>query len=193
MIGAFSPTANMTGYLILLDRLLYYPGITAGVTTLQALTNTNTLSRETTGRGVRAFLEVQVILGAGTPTATILYTDDGGVAGNSSVVTSITTAPVGRIIPTTMYFPLAAGDNGMRSVQSIQFSGVQTGTFCLVLAEELAILPLPQVGLWSERELVAQVNTLPRIGDGACLMWAVVHAGAPATPTMMGSIDSIFG
>lgn len=32
--------------------------------------------------------------------------------------------------------------------------------------------------MWSERDLVNQINSLPRIADGACLAWMLFSAGA---------------
>jgi len=35
--------------------------------------------------------------------------------------------------------------------------------------------------MWSERDLVNQINSAPKIADGACLAWMVFGAGATTT------------
>lgn len=42
-------------------------------------------------------------------------------------------------------------------------------------------LILPATGVWSEKDLVNQVPSLPRIEDGACLAWLLFGVGATTT------------
>jgi hypothetical protein len=93
------------------------------------------------------------------------------------------------------FIPLAAGDQGILSVQTIQFSATMTsGVMNLVLCKPLLTLPITTVGVASERDLVNQLPSMPRVYDGANLQW-LIYAGA-ATPTnssFFGHIDSAWG
>jgi hypothetical protein len=181
-----------TGTLFLWDRLLYYPGIdhsTAGATNF---TNGVALPRYTTGAGVYAFLEVTTVLGAAAHTMTLTYTDDAGNAGNSSGAVTITpSTAVEGICHAQMVFPMAAGDKGIRSVQTITQAtgGAPTGISTLVLARLLATIPLPTANVSSVQDLVRGPQiALPEINDDACLMWTYLPSSTGTTPTFSGVI-----
>jgi hypothetical protein len=42
-------------------------------------------------------------------------------------------------------------------------------------------LALPVTGMWSERDLVNQLPSLPQVMDGACLQWMIMSTGATTT------------
>jgi hypothetical protein len=189
-VAALQTSGN--GTLFLWDRLLYYPGIdhsTAGAT---ALTNGVALPRYTTGAGVYAFLEVTTVIGAAAHTMTLTYTDDAGNAGNSTGAVTITpSAPVESLCHAQMVFPLATGDKGIRSVQTITqaTAGAPTGVSTLVLARLLATIPLPTANVSTVQDLVRGPQiALPEINDDACLMWTYLGSSAGTTPTFSGMI-----
>ena len=78
--------------------------------------------------------------------------------------------------------PLQGGDTGVRSIQSLTLSGgtayTGSGVLAVCLVKPLADISIPVSGMWSERDLVNQINSLPKIADGACLAWMVFSAGA---------------
>lgn len=207
-ISAYSAAATtMPAVFMLVDLLGFYPITTVTTTGNQTLNNTVTLPRYTDGAGVQAFLTPSTVMGAGTPTVSITYTNSLGTGSkntpSSPALPSINaTAPVTQIAYSGTgsgkygpFLPLAAGDAGIRSVQSINFSATMTsGVQNLVLCRPLVTLPMTTVGVAAERDLLNQLPSLPRVYDGACLAW-LMYAGA-ATPTnsaFYGNIDFAWG
>lgn len=83
------------------------------------------------------------------------------------------------------FLPLQAGDTGVASVESFTFSGgsayTGSGVLALCIMRPLLALPLPVTGMWSERDLVNQLPSLPQVQDGACLTWLLFGTGATTT------------
>lgn len=79
-------------------------------------------------------------MGAGTPTWTMGYTNQAGTSGQSIVTAAVpATMAVGSFIPV----PLAAGDTGVRSIQTWTQSATMTsGVYHLVAYRILARVPL---------------------------------------------------
>jgi hypothetical protein len=65
-----------------------------------------------------------------------------------------------------------------------------SGTTNLVLARPLLTLPMTTIGVAAERDLVNQLPSMPRVYDGACLVW-LMYAGAatPVASTFYGHLD----
>lgn len=196
------------GQLIVLDRLLYYPGIDAAIATSQALVNGVALPRYTDGKGVRAFLEVTTALGTGTGVLTYGasgYTNSAGTTGRQHGVTVNTTASAAaNRLPHSgaaqnnnwnPFLPLQAGDVGLRSVESIRFTSAHSAGVCaLVLAYPLVTIPIPDVNVLCERDLLFQIPSLPRVYDGACLMGLFVGNGAlNANSYLLGHMEFVWG
>lgn len=190
-IGAFGNTAtSVPSVLQLVDVLGYYPITTVTTTTAQTLNNTVTLPRYADGAGVRAYIVARATCGAGTPTIQISYTNEKGVSGRVVPVTltAVTTAAAGHIIhsdPTANHYgcfiPLANGDSGIQSIQTITLSATMTsGSIALVLCKPLTSLPITVLGVQSERNLLNQLPSLPRVYDGANLNFLMFTGGAYA-------------
>lgn len=83
------------------------------------------------------------------------------------------------------FLPLQGGDTGVASIQSFTFSGgtayTGTGVLALSIMRPLLDLPVPVSGMWSERDLVNQLPSIPQVMDGACLTWLLFGAGATTT------------
>lgn len=200
--SAFSAAATSCPcVLMLVDALGFYPITTVTTTTEQTLNNTVTLPRFTTGAGVQAFLTPSTVMGAGTPNITLTYTNQAGTTGRTTPATlpiGMTAAPVSSIVYSGTgagkygpFMPLAAGDSGIRSVQSIKLSATYTsGVLNLVLCRPLLTLPLPAVGVAAERDLINQLPSLPYVYNGACLQW-LMYAGAatPVNSAFYGHLD----
>ena len=194
LLNAAAQTAAATVapcVLMLVDLLGFYPITTVTTTGDQALDNTVTLPRYTDGAGVQAFLTPSTVMGAGTPSIRLTYTDSGATAGNLTPATlpiGNTAAPVTQIVYSGTgagkygpFIPLAAGDAGIRSVQQFNLSATYTsGVLNLVLCKPLMTLPITTLGVTAERDLVNQFASMPKVYNGACLAWLML-AGA-ATP-----------
>jgi len=204
--SAFSAAAtSMPAVLMLVDLLGFYPITSVTTTGDQALNNTVTLPRYTTGEGVQAFITPSTVMGAATPNLRLTYTDSDGNAGNLTPATlpsGLTAAPVTSIIYSGTgagkygpFMPLAIGDKGIRSVQQFNLSASYvSGVLNLVLCKPLLTLPLTTIGVASERDLLNQVPSLPQVQDGACLAW-LMYAGAatPVNSAFYGHLDFIWG
>lgn len=204
------------GILILVDVALYYPGIDLRSTGSVGMTNTVTLTRHTTGVGLRHYVVVTTQSG-GTPASTPVlsvfnYRNQSDVDANLTGVGTINfTAgaagipPVSKIVHCAPaanhhgpFLPLNAGDTGIKRVNTFQLSTAYTGstttTGCIVLAKPITMIPLVAVGLPGERSLFAPAPVLPPIPDGACLSWLYFPGAATAAnSTFMGSLDVGWG
>jgi hypothetical protein len=80
------------------------------------------------------------------------------------------------------FLPLQAGDAGVKSVESFTWSAgtayTGSGVVALCLACPILDLILPATGVWTERDLVNQLPSMPQIQDGACLQWLLFGTGA---------------
>jgi hypothetical protein len=194
LLNAAAQTAAATTapcVLMLVDLLGFYPVTSVTTTGAQTLNNTVTLPRYTNGAGVQAFITPSTVMGAGTPSITLNYTNSANTAGRATPATlpiGNTAAAVTSIVYSGTgsgkygpFVPQAAGDAGIRSVQSISLSATYTsGVLNLVLCKPLITMPITTLGVTAERDLVNQIASMPKIYDGACLAWLML-AGA-ATP-----------
>jgi hypothetical protein len=168
------------------------------------------LPRYSDGVGVQVFHTPSTVMGVGTPSFSFGssgYTNSAGTAGRaiptSPALPALTpSAPVGMIDHSGTgagkfgpFLPLASGDAGIRSVQSIQYSATRTsGVGNIVFCKPIVTLPLSIVGYASERDLLNQLPSLPQIQDGACLHW-IMYAGAatPVNSPYYGHLDFGWG
>jgi hypothetical protein len=204
-IGVFGNTATSVPSVVqLVDVLGYYPITSVTTLTAQTLNNTVTIPRYTDGVGVRAYLVARGTMGAGTPNVTINYTNQAGTSGktNPVTVTAVSAAVASHIVlsdPTANHYgcfiPLANGDTGIRSIQSITLSATMTsGSLALVLCRPLTSIPITVMGVQSERNLLNQIPSLPRIYDGANINMMIFTGAALAAGTQIsGYIECVNG
>ncbi|HQZ60249.1 MAG TPA: hypothetical protein PLQ39_11280 [Acinetobacter sp.] len=202
LLNASAITAVATGVpsqLMLVDMQGYYPGINMNLATSQTLLSTPTL-RYTDGVGVRASLVVVTTTGATAHNLSMTYTNSASVGSRTLPVTVSCTASA--ITPHIThsgtagnnygpFLPLASGDVGIKSVQSVQLSAASlAGTAALVLYKPLMTIPLTTLGIASERDFLNQIPSLPQIKDGACLTWLYFAGAATAASTnFYGSLE----
>ena len=187
------------GVLMLVDMQGYYPGINMNSSSAQNLTGTPSL-RYANGAGVRPYLVIVTSSGATAHNVAISYTNQAGTSGRALGATTSCTASA--ITPHIThagtaannygpFLPLAGGDTGVQSVQSLTLSAASlAGTAALVLARPILSIPITTAGVAAERDLVNQLPSLPRIIDGACLTW-LYFAGAAtgASTNFYGAIE----
>lgn len=153
------------------------------------------LPRYTNGAGVQAFMWANnaTPLGAGTPNLSFpSYTNSAQTSGR----TTPTVLPVGKTAAANglilysgtgagkygPFMPLQSGDSGIAQVNNVQLSATYTsGEFSVGLCKPLIVMPMTTIGVASEREFVNQMPSLPRVYDGANLVWLIYHGAA--TPT----------
>jgi hypothetical protein len=191
-VGAVTAVATgVPAQLMLVDLQGYWPGISNNTASAQTLTGTPTL-RYTNGVGCRLYW---------VQTATA-----GGTAQNIACSYSNTVPTSGRTLPVTVamtasaitphishsglaannygpFLPLASGDTGVSTVATVTFSAANTGTGALCLARPLLTIPLTTAAVAVERDLVNQLPSMPRVIDGACLVWLYFAGTATAAST----------
>lgn len=207
-VSAF--TASITaapGVLMLVDAVAMFTVSSVTTTGAQAFTGTQTLPRYATGAGLQAFIVPSVVMGAGSPTIRLDYTNAAGTASRLTPASPVlptagTTSPVGQIVYSGTgagkygpFMPLQSGDTGIRSIQTINLSATMTsGSLVVVLAKPILTLPLTAVGVASERDLVNQLPSMPQIFDGANLQW-LYYAGSAIfiNSSYYGNLDVAWG
>lgn len=202
--SAFTAAATVAPCILMLVDLLGFYRVTSVTTaTAQTTDNTVTLPRYTNGAGVQAFMwnTNTTALGAATPNLSIGYTNSAGTASRATP----TTLPIGKTAAangTILYsgtglgkygpfLPLQSGDAGIRSIQTIQNStSYVSGEYAVGLCKPLLTLPITTLGVACERDLVNQLPSMPKIEDGANLVW-LLYSGAntPTNSSIYGHLD----
>lgn len=154
------------GILMLCDRLWHNSGLVVTTTTAQTVTSAAWPARDknasTNGVGVFVGLEIMTATGAGAATPSISYTDESGNAGatGSMQVTYAASSIAGTFYP----FTLAAGDTGVRSIQTCTLGvSMTSGSIALVAYRPLAMIELPAAGL--PNAVDALTSGMPRLYD----------------------------
>ena len=190
--------------LMLVDVQGYYPGINMNSNTSQTLLGTPSL-RYTNGVGLRAFLAVRATTGATAHNLSMSYTNQAGTSGRTLPVTVACTASA--IVPHIThsgtaannygpFLPLAQGDTGIQSVQSVQLSAASgtASTSALVIVKPLAQITIGVAALMTEKDLLNQIPSMPQIKDGACLGWLLgAGAATAASTTFAGQTEFVWG
>ena len=131
------------GSFMLCDRLWHNSGMSSTSTSPQTINSVTLPGRDmdgsTNGEGVYAAVEWSTAGGAGTPNLTLSYTNQDGTTGRTTPNLVAVTTPV---LGTFEVFSLAAGDTGIRSIQTYTASATRTsGTFHLVMFRIIATTP----------------------------------------------------
>lgn len=193
---------GVPGVLMLVDLQGYWPTISNNTTSAQTLLGTPTL-RYASGAGCRLYAVQTAAAGATAQNIALSYTDSAGNTGNTLPVTVACTASAiaGHITHSGTaannygpFLPLANGDTGVQNVATVTMSAANTGTFALCLARPLLTLPITTVSVAAERDLLNQLPSLPRVVDGACLVWLYFAGAATAASTnFYGSVEAGWG
>jgi len=194
-------STGIPGVLMIVDFLLRYPGINMNSGSQQDFTNVATLPRYTNGIGVMAFLQALSTYGSTAHNIAISYTDQSDNASNALGATVADT--VSAIVPHIShsgvaannygpFLPLAAGDVGIKSVESLTLSAATSSasTACLTLCKPIASIQITQQYVGSEKSYVFQVPSFPKIEDGACLGFLFFAGAAVAASSIFqGFLD----
>ncbi|MGL5910921.1 MAG: hypothetical protein ACRCZP_13015 [Phycicoccus sp.] len=167
--------ANNSGGLRVYDRLWHNSGIVVTTTTAQAITPVAIPARDragtTNGEGVLCAIEVSTATtnAAAITNMTISYTNSAGTAARTGTIASF---PATAAAGTWVTFQLAAGDTGVRSVQSLTLgTSLTAGTVHLVLYRTLATLGISPSN--NVTEINAITGGMPQCYDNSVpfLLW----------------------
>lgn len=154
------------GILMLCDRLWHNSGLVVTTTTAQTVNSATWPARDkngsTNGNGVYIGLEISAATGAGAATPSISYTDESGNAGSTGnmQVTYAASSITGTFYP----FTLAAGDTGVRSIQTCTLGvSMTSGSISLVAYRPLAMIELPAAGI--SNAVDALTSGMPQLYD----------------------------
>ncbi len=204
-MAAWSTAATgVPSVLQLVDVQGYWPGINMNVNTAQTLLGTP-VHRYTDGAGCRLFLAARATTGATAHNIAMSYTNSANTAGRTLPVTVAATASA--IVPHIVhsgtaannygpFLPMASGDLGVKSVQTVTLSAASgtASTAVLVLAKPLATIPLSIASLMTEKDFWNQLPSAPQIKDGACLGFILgTGAAVAASTTFAGSLETVWG
>ncbi len=174
----------------------YVAGTVIAYTDAGSGTHTMTIQmpRYASGVGCQAAFVVQTAPTAGGPTLSASsYTNSAGTSSRaftgSPTMGAAADAYAGRIPHSGNaagrygpFLPLASGDTGIAKIDSFTFSGgtayTGSGVLALYIMRPLLDISIPVSGMWSERDLVNQLPSMPQVQDGACLTWLLFGTGA---------------
>jgi hypothetical protein len=187
--------------LMLCDYLMYYPTVEDGNTDLQAMTNVQTLPRYTTGAGVQ-MMAVTISSRTGGQTFNVSYTNSDGTAGRTSQTVvqnavaapgTVTTSAVGTVNATPdLFIPLQFGDSGVRSVESVQMNGADTGFFAIVLVKPIAQTIIRGIDAPYDKDMLLFSSELETIKDDAYLSLLALPNGSLSGLAVRGGIKTVW-
>jgi hypothetical protein len=191
---------------ILCDYLLFYPFVDMSITDPQTLDNTVTLSRYTSGRGVKIMaVEVAGQTGVGNPQFFVTYTNSDGVSGRTTPVVSCNTQVVngtiinsqptqvnGRREATGPFLPLQPGDTGVQKIDSVTFVQGDIGLISFVLVYPIENIAQRSIDAPMERVPVVDFMDLPMIQDDAYLNLICCPNASLSGVPLMGTIETFW-
>lgn len=146
IMGARLNPSAIGGQTIIPVDLLNVSGGLSGVVTTPQTTNlpTAALTRHTNGEGVMAGLCIWGTIGSTATTVTVSYTNQAGTPGQISPATQIGGNNVAQAAGRIIQIPMAAGDTGVRSVESVTLAGTTgtAGNFGVCLYKPLAMFAM---------------------------------------------------
>lgn len=178
-------TGTVAGTLLLYDRLYHIGGLNGTTTTAQTVQGSPAspqLTRNVSGLGNFAFVEIYTAIGTTSRNITMSYTNELGVSGRTSVATAIGAAgflEISRVILLT----LQSGDKGIQSVQSVTIN-TSTGTagnFGVTIGKIIGYIGVGAPGAPGWRDYIVGLPGIPLIEPGACLslLWSPNTTTAP--------------
>ena len=169
-IRDFNIAASQVGQFILADVLWVNTGLVVTTTTAQPITQPTLPLRDNSGSSNGHGIGAGLLVTTATTNAAVInnitlqYTNSDGVAGRTGTMSYPATAVVGTFVP----FQLAAGDVGVRSIQSITLGTTLTaGAISLIAFNFLGTCPVTIANVGS---IAFEKQLDLRIENGHCLL-----------------------
>lgn len=180
--------AGNIGTILLLDRLWHNSGIAVTTTTAQTVSSVALPARDsggtTDGEDVGVALEVTTATtnASAVTTITMSYTNSDGVAGRTATISSFpATAVAGTFVP----FNLAAGDRGVRSIQSITLgTSLAGGAVALVAYRRITSIPTPLANVGFSLDAISL--GMPKCFDNTVPFFVYLLTSTAAGATTIG-------
>ncbi len=187
--------------MMLCDYLMCYPFVDTSITDQQDMTNTNTLTRYTDGKGVQV-MAILTNAGLGGQSFFFTYTNSDGVSGRTSQTVQMNAATsVGTVVTSSVnsliqsgnpFIGLQSGDNGVRSIESVTMLGADVGLFALVLVKPLLWTAINEITAPYEKDALLIGGEIPRIYDDAFLGMLALPRGPLSANTLVGDLKVVW-
>jgi hypothetical protein len=172
---------------VLFDVLWVNSGLVVTTTTAQAITTPTLPARDlngtTNGEGcsIALYFSAASTLAAAGANLTVSYTNSDGVAGRTATLAAIvgSQVPATPVVGTIVFFNLAAGDRGVRSIQNITLgTSMLTGTIHLMITRDIATIgtTIPNV---NAQKIIGMPGI--RLYNGTCLLHCNLASATTAT------------
>lgn len=167
--GVDACQAGSVGEIWVCDRLWHNSGLTVTTTGAQAITTPTWPARDASGSTAGTSLRIGIEVSTATTNVgavtnmTASYTDE---AGNSGATATVTSFPATAVAGHVSVFNLAAGDRGVRSIQSVTFgTSLGGGAVHIVVFRVLARIPVPTANVSTRLDAI-QLG-MPRMFDNS--------------------------
>jgi hypothetical protein len=180
--------SSIPHYHLFYDVLWVNSGIAITTTTAQAITTPTLPARDingsTNGEGcmIGIMCTSAVGLAALAFNATVTYTNSDGTGSRTATLSNIvgSQAPATPVIGTVIWFNLAAGDRGVRSIQSITLgTSWVSGTISLFIARDIVSVGTQVANIPSAPKKLSDPGV--RLYNGTCLLHCVLSSATTAT------------
>ena len=169
------------------DVLWVNSGLVVTTTTAQAITTPTLPARDingtTDGEGCTIALLVTTVLANAAANAgiTVSYTNSKGTAGRTANLSAIAGSqlPQSAVVGTIVWFQLAAGDTGVRSIQSITLTTtLVSGAISLMICRDISTIGTAVVNV-STPKVIGSPGI--RLYNGTCMLHNILCSATTAT------------
>ena len=186
LLGIEGYSSIAANYLIY-DRLAQVGGLSGAVITAQTCNISSTrYNTAQTAVGVQIAIEIGAAVGTTATTISASYTNQDGTAGRTTKLIAFG-GTGNRELQRVLFLPLADGDTGVLSVQSVTVAA-NTGTvgnFAVLLIKPLIQVGTSYAGGCFIRDAVTNAPALPEVLPGACLSAMFIGPGIVSPQIMM--------
>ena len=192
LTDVFLTTTNLQTNM-LADVVWVNTGIAVTTTTAQAITTPTFPARDLNGSTDGAGYMIGLVTTTANTNAatisnsTVTYTNSDGTGSRTATLTAVAgdMIPATPVIGTTVWFQLAAGDKGVRSIQSITLNtSLGGGAVSLIVARPIAFA---SPGVVNSGSWVSYQSPGVRLFNGSCLHW-FAKTTTSGTATINGAV-----
>lgn len=175
-ITCIDRVANLASRVFLFDRLFHAGSYNFNASvTLASQPSYAGRVPNTDYSGLQLWYE-QATTATGAQNIAVTYTDQDG---NTGATTGTIALASGLALGACLQLPLAAGDSGVQTIESVVGSIASAGTFNIFVARPLAMLSVPQTFTLYSRNL--EQLALPQVYADSAITFLVYNAGSSET------------
>ena len=183
----FQIAASIQHTNLLFDVLWVNSGLVVTTTTAQTITMGALPARDINGttNGEGCMIALYFVTAASSAAvisnSTVSYTNSDGTAGRTATLQAQVGAqiPATPVVGTIVWFSLAAGDKGVRSIQSVTLAtSLATGTISMMITRDIAQMGNPIVNVAATKAIS---NPGIRLYNGTCMLHCILASATTAT------------